>query len=138
MRHSIERTTPGDALLAIKRLHAGIDKIEIVGRAIGEQRLRCYTPIFVRLERTRNGNGLGDEILQPIRAQVRRGMTRVAAAGINANAEILRRRVFDLLQVAVAVFELHVTTLACRRPGILRSGFLRKLNRLCGTFLEFS
>ena len=138
VRGPVQSLAPRNALLALERLDARVDQVEFVAGTISEQTLGRDATILVRLQRRRNRHRFRDEVLQPARVEVGGRMARIAAVGVDTDAQALRGRVLDLLQIAVAILEVYVTALADRRPGVFGPGILRKLDGLRSARLQIN
>jgi hypothetical protein len=63
-------------------------------------------------------------------------MVRKAPVRVDADTQVLRGRVLDLLEFTVAILEMDVTALADRRPGVFGPGILREFDRVRGARLQ--
>jgi hypothetical protein len=136
VRGPVQSLAPGNALLALQRLDARVDQVEFVAGTTPEQALGRDAAILVRLQRRRNCHRFRDEVLQPVRVEVGGRMVRKAPVRVDADTQVLRGRVLDLLEFTVAILEMDVTALADRRPGVFGPGILREFDRVRGARLQ--
>ena len=134
----IQRATPVEALLPAQVGHRLVHEIEVGGRTVREQGLRRNLPIIVRLEGPRYGNRLRDELPQAFRLEIRRRVARIATRCVDLHGQVPGGRVLDLLDLAIAILELHVAAARRGCPGVARAGRPGGLDGLLGAFLQIS
>jgi hypothetical protein len=111
----------------------GVGALEVEGRPILEERGVGDLALGVGLERAGQDDGVLDERLEAVGAQVGGAVGRVAAVDVEADAEAARGGVLDLLDLAVAVDVADGAVARDGGPGVVGTGLFGDVDGGGGT-----
>ena len=134
----VDRLTPLDARVGVDREHGRVLEVEVdVGAALVERRLRDDAE-GVTLERAGHRDGVADEGLEGLRAEVAGVVGRVAPVDVETDAQAAALALLELLDLAVA--DLHLDAAAARRAreDVIGACRARHADRVADPVLELT